>query len=231
MKLEEKNLARELRKHGWSLNEIREKVKVSKSSVSIWVRDIELTDAQKQKLSKKGVSKEIIEKQRSTRLKRENARRQNIIDNAKRDIRTLSKNDLFLVGVALYWAEGGKTGGVVRLSNGDPRIIQVTMRFLRKICGVPEKKFRGYIHIHPHLDHKRAEKYWSEVSGIPRSQFYKTYRKPNISSLNKKDSLPFGTFDVYVCNTELFLKIKGWTEKVHELVIQKSLLQINKDKV
>ena len=91
------------------------------------------------------------------------------------------------------------------------------MIFFRRVCKIPESKFRGYIHLHPHLSQERAENYWSKVAGIPLSQFFKTYNKPNKSSQNKKDSLPFGTFDIYICDTELFLKLKGWREKVYEL--------------
>lgn len=215
MKVNEKNLARELRKRGWSINDIYRKLDVAKSSASTWVRDIELTTFQKKELSEKGVKKEVIERRRITRLTRENTRRQAIIDKAKQDIHRLSEKDLFLVGITLYWAEGGKTQrGLVRFSNSDPGAIEVMMTFFRKICRVPEKKFRGYIHIHPHLDVKKAESYWSSISRIPLNQFYKTYRKPNKASLGKKDSLPLGTLDIYVCDTELFLKIMGWIEGI-----------------
>lgn len=96
MKLKEKKLARILRKQGWSINEIYRKLGVGKSSVSLWVRDIELTFIQKQKLSKKGIKKEVVERRRITRLTRENARRQIIVDKAEKDIKSLSKKDLFL---------------------------------------------------------------------------------------------------------------------------------------
>lgn len=215
MKKLEKLKARELRKEGWSINDIKDKLNVAKSSVSLWVRDIELTKKQKQELSRKGLKKEIIEKRRKTVLENANRRRNAIIDRAKKDIGYISKKDLFLIGVILYWAEGGKTGNnVARISNGDPDVIKIAMRFFREICKVPEEKFRGYIHIHPHLNVERAEKYWSDVSRIPRKQFYRTYCKPNKSSKNKRDSLPFGTFDIYVCNAELFLKIKGWIKGI-----------------
>ena len=220
MKLQEKDLAINLRKKGLSMNEIKDKIKVSKSSVSLWVRNVQLTDNQKKELSQKGLTKESIEKRRTTRLGRENARRQIIVDNAKREIRDLSEQELKLIGIALYWAEGGKTNrGSVQLSNGDPRIIRLMMKFFKEICKVPKEKFRAHIHIHPHLNIKKAEKYWSSVSEIPLNQFYKTYSKPNKSSQNKKDSLPFGTFDIYVHNTELFLKIKGWIEGVYQKAI------------
>ncbi|MEX0877761.1 MAG: hypothetical protein WDZ40_02750 [Candidatus Spechtbacterales bacterium] len=219
MKLEEKRKARELRKKGWSIREITKELGVAKGSVSVWVRDIELTKKQKQKLSKNRVSFEVVEQRRQTRLKNENARRQRIIDSAKDEIKKLSKNDLFLVGVSLYWGEGAKTRrSGVQFSNSDPEMIRIIVKFFREVCNVPTDKLIGRIHIHPHLDFKKAEGYWSNVSGIPLTQFYKTYRKPNKSSKNKKDTLPHGTFDIIICNTELFLKLQGWREKLCEVI-------------
>ncbi len=219
MKIKEKKLSRELRKQGWSLNEIRQKIKVSKSSVSLWVRDIELTKKQKQKLSKKGIKKEIIEKRRKTRLIRENNRRQIIIDKAKSEVKRLSKRELWLIGIALYWGEGSKTlRSGVQFSNTDPRNIQLMMQFFRKYCGVPKNKFRGHINIHPHLDEKKAKTYWHNISGIPFKQFYKTSKQQSKSSKKKKDTLPFGTFNIQICNTELLLKILGWIEGIYKSI-------------
>lgn len=221
MKVEEKKLARKLRKLGHSINEICKKAGLAKSSVSLWVRDIELTPKQKRKLSEKGVRKETIEKRRITRLTRENTRRQIIIDNAKREINRLSIKDLKITGIALYWGEGSKTPrSGVQFSNSDPRTIQLMMQFFKRCCKVPEYKFRGHVLLHPHLNVKKAEKYWSNISGIPTGQFYKTSKQQSKASKEKRDTLPFGTFCIQICNTELFLKIKGWIEKVYELGIK-----------
>jgi hypothetical protein len=216
MKAEEKKIARELRKEGWSFNEIRRKLNVAKSSVSLWVRDIELTEKQRQELSKKGVKKEIIEKRRKTRLGNENARRQVIIDKAKAEIKNLSERELWFIGIALYWAEGAKTlRGGVQFSNSDPRTIQLMMEFFRKCCNIPKEKFRGHIFLHPHLNSEKAEKYWHNISRIPLNQFYKTSKQQSKASKGKKDTLPFGTFTIQICSTELLLKIKGWIEGFH----------------
>lgn len=217
MKSIERTAATELRRQGFSMNEIVTKVGVSKSSISLWVRNIELTHAQRKTLSQNGIRKDVIERRRNTRLQNEGARRQIIIDQAKSEIHKLLEKEIWLMGVMLYWAEGGKTmRGLVRFSNGDPEMIKFMMHFFRKICKVPENKFRGHIHIHPHLSTKNAEKFWSKISKIPLLQFYKTYNKPNKASnpLHKRDSLPNGTFDIYVCSTELFLKICGWSQGV-----------------
>ena len=39
-------------------------------------------------------------------------------------------------------------------------------------------------------------------------------RKPNKSSQGKKNTLPYGTFDIYVLDAQLFLKIIGWTRGI-----------------
>lgn len=217
MKSLEKNKALQLRALGYSIKQISRDVGAAKSSVSLWVRNVELTRAQRQQLSENGLKKEFIEQRRTTRLRNENARRQLIIDTAQKQIKKLSDKDLWLIGSMLYWAEGRKkTRNVVSFSNSDPEMIKLMMVFFRRICKVPEKKFRGHIHIHPHLDYKRAERYWSSLSGVSLKQFYKTYRGMNKSSKHVRDSIPMGTFDVYICNTKLFLKIYGWVHGIYK---------------
>lgn len=215
MKLWEKQQAIKLRRLGWSLNQIYPKIGVSKSTVSLWVRDIVLSGSQKKELSKRGRSKESIEKRRLSRLENESAKREIIIDAARREVPKVSKRELWLIGCALYWAEGGKTQrNLVRFSNSDPAMIKIEMDFFRKICRVPEEKFRAHIHIHPHLNHKKAERYWSSIAGIPLHRFYKTYRGMSKASKQKKDSLPFGTCDIYIGSTALFLRIQGWIQGI-----------------
>jgi hypothetical protein len=120
----------------------------------------------------------------------------------------------------LYWAEGRKRGKrIVSFSNSDPEIIKIMMKFFREICSVDEEKFRGHIHIHSHLNVKDSERYWSNISQIPLSQFYKTYSKPSKSSQGKMDGLPYGTFDIHVCDSVLFLTVKGWIEKISHLIL------------
>lgn len=53
MRVEEKQRARELRTQGWSYNDILREVGVSKSTLSLWLRDIPLTDEQILALSDK----------------------------------------------------------------------------------------------------------------------------------------------------------------------------------
>ena len=217
MKRAEKDRAIELRKGGASLNEIVRELGVSKSSVSLWVRDVVLSPTQRRRITSIGRSIDAIEKRRIHRIENTRQKYRAVMDAAKDEIPQLSSHELFLIGVALYWGEGGKTArGMARLSNSDPDVIRTTMRFFREICKVDEKRFRGHVHTFSHLNAQRAEEYWSNVSGIQRSQFYKTYSKPSIAGRGKMDSLPYGTFQVYVCDTALYFKIMGWIERLRE---------------
>ena len=221
MKDIEKNKAIELRKNGYSIGYIAKTLNISKSSASIWVRDIILTEIQAENLEKNSHTNTAIEKRRNSRLMNEQRKRDIIQKQAEIQIKNVDKDQLWLIGVMLYWAEGGKTQRSVRFSNGDPEMIRIMMRFFREICNIPESKFRGYIHIHPHLDHIKAEEYWCNITQIPRSQFFKTYRIPNRSSKNKKDSLPLGVLDVYVLDTKLFLQISGWAKGIFKIANKK----------
>jgi hypothetical protein len=222
MKILERNTARILRKKGMSMNEIIRKTGYSKASVSDWTRDIILTKRQRERLSLKGRSMESIERRRKSRLANESKKRQIITDEAKKDFYDLSDRDLKIIGSIIYWGEGGKTKrNIARISNSDPIIIKVVMRYFREVCRVPDSKFRASVHTFTHTNLVKTISYWSIVSGIPKEHFYKPYVKQSSASLNKRKTLPFGTLDIYVCDTKIFLTIMGWIEKISEILIKK----------
>lgn len=222
MKLAEKKKARDLRQLGKSINQIVQETDLSKGSVSVWVRDIVLTQKQRKQISLRGRSVESVERRRISRLTNEQAKRQLIIDKAGEDFKSISLEQLKLIGIILYLGEGGKTRkGMARLSNSDPAVIKIMMRFFREICHVPENKFRCHIHTFSHADVEKTEKYWASITGVSRNQFFKTYVKPSSASLQKRNTLPFGTCDVNVLDTKLFLTIIGWIEKIKDLILRK----------
>lgn len=219
IKATEKERAVDLRRQGLSIKFIAKELGVAKSSVSSWVKNVILSEAQQKALHLKNSSKSIIERRRQSRLLHEQEKRELVMSEASQVIDSISLKDLRLIGLSLYWGEGGKTmQGSARISNSDPFLIKVMMKFFREVCVVDNKKFRALVHIHHHLDAERAERYWSKISGIPRNQFYKTYSKKSIASKNRKHNLPYGTLDVYVCNTKLFLQIIGQINKIKALL-------------
>lgn len=221
MRATERKKARELRTQGLSLREIAERIECAKSSISEWVRDISLTPEQIERLElkqdrarAKAANHPNSPKQKWDRI------RNNIIDTGIKEIPPkYSLATLKLIGAVLYWAEGYKASvNMVNFSNSDPNMIVLMMHFFRKVCKVPENKFRGVVHIHPHLDKNKALKFWSEISGIPLSQFHKTQFGISKASKHKRDTLPLGTFRIVICDTRLISKIKGWIKGIERWI-------------
>lgn len=207
-----------LRSRGLSIKQIAKKLSAAQSSVSMWTRGVTLTDVQVQMLRSNVHSPVVVEKRRQSRLQNEKVKRDYKIDAAATMVQSLTDRELLLVCTALYWAEGTKKRGAVQFSNGDPRMIIVMLHFLRRVCKVDETKLRCHIHIHEHLDTETAEGYWQRITGISPMQFYRTYNKPNKSSKGTRNSLPHGVCNLYVLDTNLFLKIEGWTRGIYQSV-------------
>ncbi|MCL5004651.1 MAG: hypothetical protein M1170_01755 [Patescibacteria group bacterium] len=207
MKFQEKLIAVQLRKRGWSYKKILTKIKVAKSTLSLWLRDVELTFQQKEKLLKGREKSRYAGAKARQRQRIEKTEK--IINVAKEEAKILFKNPLFSSGLMLYWAEGAKSNESIKFSNSDPIMIKFMMKWFRDICNVPEKKIRIAVHMHELHCRKDIEQYWSKITNIPLKQFQKTYIKPT-SLKHRKNILYNGTCSVVIADRDLFRKIQGW---------------------
>ncbi len=213
-KLEEKQIARRLRKQGWSYRRILTQVPVSKDSISRWCRDIYLTAGQKKLLLQNkqfGQRKGSIiaaENRRKERL----LRAEQIFKQAKKILGRLSARDRFIAGLALYAAEGQKTDGKGGFANSDPSLIKFMVNWFVKNAKVSPNKLRGAIWIHDDLDERRAKKFWSRLTHIPLGYFYKTYVVPlkRDSRKIRKNIHPYGVFSINFCDSNKQRQIIGW---------------------
>lgn len=217
MKVTEKQKAIELRKQGISMGEIAKILNVAKTSVSYWVREIVLTNTQREELNKNGHSINAIEKRRISRIANTQSRRAKIMSEASEEVSELMRDPLWCIGIALYWGEGGKTQQTARVSNSDPAVVRVMMHFFERYSNLPKDKYRGHVHTFSHKNILKAERYWSKISGIPTNKFYKTYIKQSSASKKKRETLPYGTFQIYLHDTVFFFRLMGWMEKLKEL--------------
>jgi hypothetical protein len=208
MKLKEKNKAIRLRRLGKSYKEILKDIMVSKGTLSLWLRDIKLTPKQQERIYVELRQKNAYRMAKSNQEKRIK-RTKEVVGRARKIFRSYHKDPLFLAGLMLYWAEGDKANESVKFSNSDPLMIRLMMGWFRKICMVPENKFRICLHIHKLHCRKDIQNYWSGLTGVPLSQFYKTQVKPT-SLGQRKNKLYNGTCAVSVCSRDLFRTIGGW---------------------
>jgi hypothetical protein len=202
-----KHLARKLREQGKSYSEIKKIVDVSKSTISLWLRDIPLSKNQKESLH--GRAKSRYAGAKAKQEKRIQSTKE-IIKNAKKETISLLKNKLFIPGIMLYWAEGAKrSNDMVIFSNSDPNMIKLMMQWFREICEVKNDKFKIQLQIHSLLDEKQIKKYWSEITEVSIEQFHKTIIKPT-SLQHRKNILYNGTCCIRIYDRQLFRKMIGW---------------------
>lgn len=209
MRFEEKQRARELRGQGWSYNDILKKVGVAKSTLSLWLRDMPLTDEQIATLACKfrAGREKFIHKMRARR----DTRWAGYHRQAEEEYAELSQDPEFMFGLALYIGEGSKTKqNDVCIANCDPRVIQKALEFFLKI-GIPYASLRCAIHLHPELPVESVESYWRGVTGLPETQFHQTSRVVSSASGGKKGNLQvYGTCRVGASHTEIRQKIGRW---------------------
>jgi transcriptional regulator with XRE-family HTH domain len=178
-KLAEQNGARALRAQGWTLTEIAEELGVSRSSASLWCRDVEIDEAvlHARRRQRYLSGNEGARRRGPNKLQRaKHAEIERFHEEGRRRIGQLSERDLLIAGLMLYVGEGSKTDGAVKLANSDPRVIRLHLRWLRHFFEIDERRLRVSLYLHRGLDLDAAVAFWSGLTEIPPEQFTKPYR-------------------------------------------------------
>src|SRR3989338_7253357 len=122
-----KDFAIELRKGGYSYSEIQKFVHVQKSTLSYWFRDLKLSEPQLTRLKKKRI--EGAQKGSKAKTLKTFEAIEKIQKSSAKDIGKISKRELWLMGVVLYWRErllnknDGDLKKGVRFTSSDPHLI------------------------------------------------------------------------------------------------------------
>jgi transcriptional regulator with XRE-family HTH domain len=166
-KLREREEARRLRAEGKTLQEIADLLGVSKSSVSLWVRDVPFTP------SKRRYGPHARQHPWKARKEAEITERD---AEALQRLGVLDDRAFLAAGVALYAGERSKRDGMVCFANTNPDMVRLFCVWLRRYFEIDESRMRVGLYLHEGLDLDAAEAHWSAVTGVPRSQFRKPYR-------------------------------------------------------
>jgi hypothetical protein len=190
-KVKEQERARALRAQNRTLADIARTLGVSKSSVSLWVRDVPFTPT----LRLRGPHRRP-HPAHEAKLQQIEELNRSAVDR----IGTLSDEAFFVAGIALYAGEGSKTDGEVRFSNSDPRMIRYFCDWFRRFFDVDETRLRGRVYLHQGLDLRATEEFWSMLTNIPTDQFHKPYRAGPDPSI-RRNKHEHGCFSVgYGCS-------------------------------
>ena len=223
-KIKEKGKAITLRKKGFSYSEILKEIPVAKSTLSLWLRSVGLAKKQRQRLTEKRLN--VLLRGAKAKKDQRLILTKEIKDKAKKEIGELSKRELWLIGTALYWAEGSKqkehnVSQVVKFSNSDPLMIRIFLRWLKNICKISKSEIYFRIALHETAINKLAkvQKYWANITGFSINNFGKIdWKKNKINTKRKNIGYKYnGLLNIYIrSSTNLNRKIEGWIEGIYK---------------
>lgn len=178
----ERQRAITLRQEGKTYSEILGKVPVAKSTLSLWLRDVGLSKRRIQAISLK--KREAQKKGALARKLQRLSKTTDIFAKSKSELGRLTERDLFILGLALYWAEGSKEkevrpGSGIRFANSDAIMVHLFARWLQAFGGVSEQQI--YVDLYVHKNHQQRvediKNYWITELGLPITHVY--YKRHN----------------------------------------------------
>jgi hypothetical protein len=195
-----------------SVKEIARLVGVAPSSVSRWVRDIPLTADQLESLRQRNPAYNNQLRGASRNAERGRARRLAAQDEGR--LRARQADSLYIAGVMLYWAEGDKSSrNAVRISNSDPEVLKLFMRFLRECLDVPNARVSVTCNLFAdHVDRQvEIEDFWLDELELPRERLCKSFVNvySKYSQKKRQNKLPYGTTRITVHSTRVVQCIFG----------------------
>ena len=164
-------------------------------------------------------------------------RTRRIQSDARQEIKTISEREMFLIGVALYWAEGYKklktkngrviTSHPISFTNTDPIMIRSFIAFLQEIVRIPQKDIAASIRSFKHLNENDVLSYWMGETGLSTGNFKKVLYPVSRSSNGKRpyDRLPHGTIQISANSTENFHRMIGWIDGMKSCILSPKILR------
>jgi hypothetical protein len=185
-----KSEAAKLRVQGFSYSYISKKLIISKSTLSLWLKDIDF-------IPNKLIVDKINESNRKlVEIKRVDKMQSmsHAFDFAEEKVGKLTNRDIFILGIGLYIGEGSKVGNFIRIANSDPRIIRFAIRWFKVLFGLTDSNFKIRIHMYPDNNEEEVIKFWINALGIKRQFFYPSSFDRRVNKQRKnKNTLPYGT--------------------------------------
>jgi predicted transcriptional regulator len=209
--------ARELRQQGLNYNQIAGELGVSKSSVSLWVRDIPRPPGLSYEECRKRAAEGVRRYWATERPIRE-AQRESVRLAAAAEVGELSQREIIIAGAIAYWCEGAKTKPYrrkddrVSFINSDPALIKFFLHFLAT-AGIAREQLIFRIYVHESADTVSAQRFWLDVTQARPGQFRSpTLKRHNPATVRKNVGDGYhGCLRIDVRQSVgLYQKIEGW---------------------
>jgi hypothetical protein len=216
-----KSLAIRLRKEGKTYRQILAQIPVAKSTLSEWLKQVGLSVPQKQRITQLRINARL--KGAASRKTKRLTEVADSIENGKIEVGKLSERELWLIGTALYWAEGSKQNvrspstGLV-FGNMDFKMVFVFLRWLH-FLKVPTNEiyFELYVHKNRKAEAKDFTEWWIKALELPDNTPVRIYFKAGNPLTNRSNTVDLyhGLLRIRVkSSTSLNRKVNGWIEGI-----------------
>ena len=205
-----------MRKRGFSYSEIENRIHIPKSTLSYWLKNIKLTSEQTKKLNDKRIK--VAKANALKKVSKTQRMIEEIKNSSSQDVKEISKKELWLMGVVLYWKNGNKSDlkKGVHFSSSDPDMIKLFLKWLQEVGEINNGEIKFDIFLKSNYKNQSAFKgeaadYWSKISGFPKTDFQKFY----FQKTNKTNKKSYGFLRIKVAQSSMLARqIVGWIEGI-----------------
>ena len=181
--------ARQLRYLGLSMKRIAAECQVSLSTVSLWTRDIEMLPRHH------AANRERAAKVRADRWRDRHREQRRAFQREGRK-RAREGDQLHAAGCMLYWAEGAKARNSLVMSNSDPAMLVMFVRFLRECFEITAEDISFSLNVYTTNGRTigEIEHYWMDLLELVPAcaRKHMLNHTPTSSSGKRKNKLPYG---------------------------------------
>jgi hypothetical protein len=217
----------ELRKKGRTYSEIKQELNIPKSTLSGWLSKFPLTAEQIINITKSSkINKFLgIEKTRITKQRRREERLGIIYEAERKRWQSLTKRELELAGLFLYWGEGKKNlKSALAINNTDPQVVKFALLWIIKALKVPKNKIKIELHLYSDMDTVGEISFWAKTLNVPIAQFYKPYIKKSTRASIDHKGFGHGTCGIVVNDVRLKEKVMMGIRAITENIEMKHSL-------
>jgi transcriptional regulator with XRE-family HTH domain len=208
----EKQQATELRRRGFTYQEIAKYTNVSVSSISAWLSletwSRKITEDNQRRASKENSKRiSLLNKARGNQYKKLYAEAER---SAVTEYKHYRNSPLFIAGLMLYVGEGDNVDSrLIRLANTRMEVHSIFIGFATEYLGVPREKIRFWLHLSPLHDSKLVSMAWARVLKLSPSQFHK---HQVIQGKSSKRVLQYGVGNTIIGSAVMKKKLMKWIQ-------------------
>jgi transposase len=205
------------REEGLSYKEIMERTGISKSTLSHWLRDIELQPEQAGRLQQRLIEnrQQFAARAWPVNRTRHQQARNLAFEKGVAAAHQLQDERMVheLAFAMLYLGEGGKTNNRVEVASTMPQVLQYTLWVLRDIFGVTDDQITCRLHLIAAAEslEPQLRAWWSQQLNVPCERFSKTGYDRRLQEVHITEDY-HGVCSVVYRNTYLQQYILGLAE-------------------